>query len=82
VSSIIVPLDDDVKARVDKFSWVSWSEVAREVLAREEVLKEQLEVFRRIVSKSNLSEKDALEIGRKVKKAMHTRYKTLYPEAY
>jgi hypothetical protein len=26
LASIIIPLEDDVKARADAFSWVSWSE--------------------------------------------------------
>jgi uncharacterized protein (UPF0303 family) len=32
---------------------------------------EQLELFERIVSKSSLTEKDAFEIGEKIKKGMY-----------
>lgn len=78
--TVTLTVPDDVKPELNKFSWVNWSEVAREALMREEELRSAYEEFKRIVSKSKLTEKDALELSEKVKKSMHERYKKLYKE--
>lgn len=44
-----------------------------------ESLKKKLDS---IAAKSKLTEKDAIEIGRKIKKSMHERYKKEHPGAY
>ncbi len=80
MSSITLTVSDEVKAELKKFSWVNWSEVAREVMKRQEKLREEFEVFKSIISKSKLSESDALAFGKEVKQSMHKRYKRLYPE--
>ena len=78
--TVTLTLPDSVKSELKRFSWVNWSEVAREELAREEKLREAFEQFREIVSKSKFTEKDALELGRKVKESLHERYKKLHKE--
>ena len=78
--TVTLTVPDDVKLELSRFSWVNWSEVAREALIREEELRGAYEEFKRIVSKSKLTEKDALELGRAVKKSLHERYKKLYKE--
>ncbi len=80
MSTITLTVPDDVKSELNRFSWVNWSEVAREALMREEELRAAFDEFKRIVSKSKLTEKDALELGRAVKKSLHERYKKLYKE--
>lgn len=48
MASITFAVDESIKARLDKFSWVNWSEIARENLIK----KEQLEELReKLVSK-------------------------------
>jgi len=64
-------IPDNVKAEVQRFSWINWSEVAREEFIRQEKLLEARERVREIVSKSKFTEKDAEEMSEKVKKAMH-----------
>jgi len=64
-------IPDNVKAEVQHFSWINWSEVAREEFIRQEKLLEARERVREIVSKSKFTEKDAEEMSEKVKKAMH-----------
>jgi len=64
-------ISDDLKAEINRFSWINWSEVAREEFIRQEKLIEARERFREIVSKSKFTEKDAEEMSEKVKKAMH-----------
>ena len=78
--TVTLTLPDDVKSELHRFSWVNWSEVAREELVKQEKLREAYEQFKKIVSKSKLTEKDALELGRKVNASMYKRYKELYKE--
>lgn len=78
--TVTLTVPDDVKSELNRFSWVNWSEVAREALTHEEGLRDAFDEFKRIVSKSKLTEKDALELGRAVKKSLHERYKKLYKE--
>ncbi len=53
---------------------MNWSEVARQAIRRK---ADELSILKAIVSKSKLTEKDALELGRKVNTALHERYKKL-----
>lgn len=49
--SITVPLEETFKTRMDKFSWINWSEVGRE-----ESLKK--EIFEKYVRTGQLSDED------------------------
>lgn len=37
--SIIVSMEDELKARLDRFKWVNWSEVAREMSLKKEIFE-------------------------------------------
>lgn len=54
-----------------KHKEIKWSEIAREAI-RHKV--EELELMDRLASKSRLTEKDAIEIGRKIKEGMAIRH--------
>jgi len=41
-----------------------------------------LKILNSITARSKLTEKDALEIGRKIKKSMHERFKKEHPGAF
>lgn len=69
--TITLSVPSDLKQEMDKTKFINWSEVAREAI-REKI--EQLAVLNAITAKSKLTEKDALEIGRKIKKSMHKKY--------
>jgi len=69
--TITLSVPSDLKQEMDKSKFINWSEVAREAI-RERVA--QLAVLNAIAVKSKLTEKDALEIGRKIKKSMWKRY--------
>ena len=75
--SLTVP--DGLKAKMDKFQWINWSEVAREEAIKRENIHQDFEEFNRIVSKSKLTVKDAMRLAKEVNKGMHERYKKLYP---
>ena len=57
---------------MDESKEMNWSEVARTAI-REKV--SQLRVLKAISAKSHLTEKDALDLGKKINKSLHARYK-------
>ena len=69
--TITLSVPEDLKQDMEKSKFVNWSEVARGAI-REKVA--QLKILESIAAKSKLTENDAIEIGRKIKKAMHERY--------
>ena len=73
VLSVSVP--EELKHKMEDMDEVNWSAVARR--AFEEKVK-QIELLKSIAAKSKLTDKDALELGKKVNKAMHERYKKEY----
>ena len=75
MASITLAVDDKLKSEMANLLWVNWSELAKEKLIKEQKLREQLEEFRRIVSKSKFTEKDSDELSDKVKSSMHERLK-------
>jgi len=75
--TITLSVPEDLKQEMDKSKFINWSEVAREAI-RERV--SELALFKSIVAKSKLSEKDAGEIGNKISKSLHDKYKKKFPE--
>ena len=67
MESITASLPDSLKAEIKRFSWVNWSEVAREAFIVKIKRLEALEKFEKLLDKSKFTEKDALELSRKVK---------------
>ena len=70
--TITLSIPEDLKDDMDKSRFINWSEVAREAI-REKVA--ELALFKSIVEKSRLSEKDASGIAGKISKSMHEKYK-------
>jgi|TARA_Y100000294_G_C8326578_1_gene244881 hypothetical protein len=77
--NVSLTVAEELKAKMDKFPWINWSEVAREEAIKREMLHEDFWEFNRIVSKSKLTEADAMRLAKEVNKGMHARYKKLYP---
>ena len=69
---ITLSMPNELKKQMDEFGDINWSAVAREAIKNK---LSQLILFKSIVSKSKLTEKDALEIGRKVNASLHKRFK-------
>ena len=80
MANVSLTVPEELKAKMDKFQWINWSEVAREEAIKREMLHEDFEEFNRIVSKSKLTEEDAVRLAKEVNRGMHERYKKLYPE--
>ncbi len=68
---ITLSVPEELKKEMEKSKFVNWSEVAREAI-KEKIL--QLRVLDSLASKSKLTEKDALELGKKINKSLHERY--------
>ena len=70
--TITLAVPEDLKKEMDKSEFINWSAVAREAISRKVA---DLALLHAIVSKSQLTEKDAEEIGNKISKSMHEQYK-------
>lgn len=68
--TITLAVDEGLKKEMDMSRDINWSEVAR-VAIREKLIK--LKILKAISAKSKLTEKDALELGRKINKSLHER---------
>lgn len=79
MSTITLSIPEDLKVEMEGSPEINWSEVARAAI-REKL--GQLKLLKLIASKSKLTEKDALELGRKLRRAVHERHVKEYPEAY
>ena len=79
MANVSLTVPDELRAKMDKFSWINWSEVAREEAIKREMLHEDFWEFNRIVSKSKLTEEDAMRLAKKVNIGIHEKFKKLYP---
>ena len=75
--TLTLAVPKELKSEMNSLPELNWSEIARRAISKE--IKEY-KLFKSIVSKSKLTEKDALELGRKVNKSLHERYEKLYKE--
>lgn len=75
MAHITLSVPEELKTVMDKHPEMNWSEVARQAF-KEKV--SQLELLDAIASESKLTEEDAIELGRKIRKSMwEKRYKGL-----
>lgn len=75
MASVTFSIPDKVKQDMESFSWVNWSELAREEALKRAKLAKDFEEFKKIVAKSKLTVKDADAIAKKVKASMHNKLK-------
>ena len=69
--TITLSVPEELKKEMDESAEINWSEVAREAI-RTKVA--QLKILKSICAKSQLTEKDALELGKKINESLHKRY--------
>ena len=67
MANMTLSVPEELREIMGRHCEINWSEVARQAF-REKA--GQLELLESIASKSRLTDKDALEIGRKIKKSM------------
>lgn len=70
--SVTLSIPADIKERMDKFSWVNWSGLARETFIKK---MDELEMLEKITSKSKMTQEDADTLAEKITKGMHKKYK-------
>ena len=66
--TITLSVPEELKRDMDESKEINWSEVARTAI-RSKV--SQLKILKTISAKSKLTEKDALELGRKINESLH-----------
>jgi hypothetical protein len=66
MTNMTLSIPEELMRRIRKFSEIKWSEVARKAM---EQRVSDLEVLERLTSKSKITEKDAIDLGRKLKMA-------------
>jgi hypothetical protein len=66
--TITLSVPEDLKRDMDESREINWSEVARTAIKSKVA---QLKILKTISAKSKLTEKDALELGRKINKSLH-----------
>ncbi len=75
MANMTLSVPEDLRDFMKRHPEINWSEVARQAFKEK---ASALEILDKLALKSKLSEKDALEIGRKIKKSMWKRtYKKL-----
>ena len=72
MTNITLSVSEDLKKKMDEFPEINWSEVARQAIKGKAA---QLEFLKYFASKSKLTERDALDLGRKVNKGLAKRYR-------
>ena len=68
--TITLSVPVELKHEMDESKEINWSEVARSAIKTK---VSQLKILKAISAKSKLTEKDALELGRKINKSLHIR---------
>jgi hypothetical protein len=71
IPNITLALPEDVYEIVKLHSEIRWSEIARRAI---ESYAKKLAMLDAIISKSELTEKDVMEIDKKVKEGIYKRY--------
>lgn len=63
--NITLAIPEDIKREMERFPEINWSVIAREAIKRRISM---LRKFREFTKNSELTEEDAIELGRKLKK--------------
>lgn len=74
MATLSISIPEDVKEVMDKFNGVDWSRVARLAISNK---AKQLAFLKYFASESELTTQDALDLGRKVNKAVAEKYREL-----
>ena len=69
--TITLSMPEELKKEMEESKEINWSEVARTAIRQKLA---QLRILKSIAAKSKLTEKDALELGKKINKSLHERY--------
>lgn len=71
MTNMTLAVPEELMAIMKKHKEIKWSEVARQALTEK---AEELALMDKILSKSKLTEKDAIEIGKKINEGIAKRH--------
>ncbi len=71
MTNMTLSVPEDLHQIIQKHREIKWSEIARQAMWEQ---ARKLELMDRILSKSKLTEKDALEIGREINRRISKRH--------
>ena len=69
--NVTLALPDDLASDMDRYPQIRWSEVARRAFKQELA---RMDIYDRLFADSKLTEEDAVEIGRKIKRAVAKKF--------
>jgi hypothetical protein len=72
--NITLSIPEEIKQKMDKFIWLNWSALAREAFVKRIQQLEVLEKFEKDFENSKITDKDCLELGKKIKESMSRKY--------
>lgn len=72
MTNMTLAVPEELHQIMRKHQEIKWSEVARRALWEQ---AKKIEIMNKILSKSKLTEKDALELGRKINKEIAKKHK-------
>ena len=75
--TVTVQVSDELKKRMESKDTVNWSAVARRAFEEEFTFIDELERFRELTKHSTMTEKDATDLGRAIRKAASERLRKL-----
>ena len=72
--SVTLAVPENLKKEMDKHPEMNWSEIARQAIQNKLLLLQKMDA---LLTKSKLTEQDAIEMVRRVNKGLAKRYKEL-----
>ena len=70
--NITLSIPEELKKKMDQFKEINWSEIARASIRKRIILLEEMDV---LLKNSELTEEDAIRLGREVNKAVAKKLK-------
>lgn len=75
MASVTFSVPDEIKSQMKEFSWVNWSESAREELIKRDKRIKLFEELDKLTKNSTLTDEDCLELGKLAKKGIWEKLK-------
>ena len=72
--NITISVPKDLKVRMNKFPEINWSKLTRMLLSQKIKRLELLKELDEVLTDSNLTDSDCLELGKKLKKEIAKKY--------
>ena len=67
MANITFALEDELKSKVEKLSWINWSEIAKQEALKFDEKSRLFEELEELTKESTLTDEDCLRLGKLVK---------------